>query len=127
MSGYTIARSELSSGVLTSRMILRVVRSLRTCGTPPSSGIMLLDSECTISSLETNSSMLKPFFQNRRAEIVDNLDCASKFCTMEEVHWVSSEHNVADILTRGVAKLEDLGPGSQWMHGPTFLSLQRDS
>ena len=104
LDGYTIPRSELSAGVLTSRMIYRVIKSLQTSGTPPFSGIMLLDSECTISSLETSSSSLKPFFQNGRAEIIDNLDRANKLCPMEEVHWVCSDFNVADILTRGQAK-----------------------
>ena len=126
LSGYTIPRSELSAGVLTSRMIYRVIKSLQSSDAPPFSGIMLLDSECTISSLETSSSTLKPFFQNRRAEIIDNLERASKFCTMEEVHWVSTDNNIADILTRGEAKLEDIGPGSPWMQGPTFLSCRRE-
>ena len=42
------------------------------------------------------------------------------------VHWVSSDNNVADLLTRGEAKLQDIGPGSRWMHGPNFLLLQRE-
>ena len=125
LRGYTIPRSELSAGVVTSRMIYRVVKSLQTSGFPPFSGIMLLDSECTISSLELSSSSLKPFFKNRRAEIIDNLEMSSKLCPMEQVHWVSSENNVADLLTRGEAKLEDIGPDSIWMRGPTFLSSRR--
>ena len=125
LNGYTIPRSELSAGMLTSRMLHRVVKSLQTSGSPPFSGIMLLDSECTISSLETSSSSLKPFFQNRRAEIIDNLEKANKMCPMEEVHWVSTDHNIADILTRGEARLEDIGPGSAWLHGPTFFLSRR--
>ena len=125
MNGYTIPRSELSAGVLTSRLLHRVVKSLQTSGSPPFSGIMLLDSECTISSLETSSSSLKPFFQNRRAEIIDNLEKANKMCPMEEVHWVSTDHNIANILTRGEARLEDIGPGSAWLHGPTFFLSRR--
>ena len=126
LSGYTIPRSELSAGVLTSRLIHRVVKSLQTSDAPPFSAIMLLDSECTISSLEASSSTLKPFFQNRRAEIIDNLEKTSKLCPMEDVHWVSTDNNIADLLTRGEAKLEDIGPDSAWMQGPTFLSSRRE-
>ena len=86
----------------------------------------MLDSECTISTLETSASQLKPFFHNRRAEILENIDSVSKFCEMEPVHWVRSEENIADILTRGTAKLSDLGPGSVWQSGPTFLSCRRE-
>ena len=42
-----------------------------------------------------------------------------------DLHWVASADNPADILTRGSAKLADIGPGSVWQSGPKFLSLPR--
>ena len=126
LRGYTVPRGEMSGGVLVSRMMLRVTRSLQSLPTKPFSSIILLDSTCTISALEVSSAQLKPFFHNRRSEMLDNMDEVKKYCEMEEVHWVSSENNAADILTRGVATLEDIGPCSSWQRGPTFLSLRRD-
>ena len=127
LRGYTVPRSEMSGAVLTSRMMVRVIKALQSTSTPPSSAIMLLDSECTISTLENSSSSLKPFFNNRRAEVIENLEKASKLCEVEEVHWVSSDNNAADILTRGTAKLSDIGPDSEWFGGPNFLSCRRES
>ena len=45
---------------------------------------------------------------------------------MESVHWVASADNPVDLLTRGTAKLQDVGPGSMWQVGPNFLSLPRE-
>ena len=55
------------------------------------------------------------------------MEKVSKFCKMEEIHWVSSENNAADILTRDTAKLDDIGPDSIWMSGPSFLSSPREA
>ena len=124
--GYTIPRSELSAGVLVSRMMLRVVKALQGIDTPPISNIMLLDSKCTISTLEVSSSHLKPFFHNRRSELLENMDAMAKICEVENVHWVCSADNVADLLTRGTVKLDEIGPKSIWMKGPKFLQQRRE-
>ena len=125
LSGYTIPRSEMSSGVLVSRLLLRVVRALSSMTESIFSSIILLDSECTISTLEASASQLKPFFHNRRAEIIENMEAVSKHCEMEPVHWVPTDLNVADLLTRGTASLADIGIGSLWQTGPKFFSLPR--
>ena len=66
LRGYTIPHSKICGAVIASRLLLRVAKSLQTLDKPPVSSILLLDSECTISCLEARSSMLKPFFHNRR-------------------------------------------------------------
>ena len=43
LRGYTVPRSEMSGAVLTSRMMVRVIKALQSTSTPPSSAIMLLD------------------------------------------------------------------------------------
>ena len=78
LSGFTIPRSEMSGAVVVSRLVLRVVRALQPMIEKPSSSIILLDSECTISTLETSASQLKPFFHNRRSEILENMENVSK-------------------------------------------------
>ena len=82
---------------------------------------MLLDSRCIISSLEMTSSKMLPFFQNRLAEIHENLDLVAKKCDVEKVHWVESELNPADLLTRGTASIRDIGPDSFHQKGPLAI------
>ena len=126
LRGFTIPRSELSGGVLVSRLVLAVVHALSKMEEKPVGSIILLDSTCTISSLEENAKKLKPFFHNRRAEILDNIDAVRKMCPMEDVHHVSGSLNPADIATRGNSKLEDIGPESYWQSGPQFLCSPRE-
>ena len=126
LQGYTVPRSELSGATLVSRMISKVVYALQHLDVKPVSAIMMLDSKCTISLLDANSKILKPFFQNRRAEIIENIAHVRKVCPMEDPHYVAGTLNVADMFTRGAAKVVDIGPGSLWQSGPQFLVLGRD-
>ena len=88
LRGFTIPRSELSGGVLVSRLVLTAAIALSRLEDTPTNSIILLDSTCTISCLEENAKKLKPFFHNRRAEILDNMDEVRQYCHMEEVHHV---------------------------------------
>ena len=49
-----------------------------------------------------------------------------KVCEVEDLHYVASKDNPADLATRGGIKLEDIGPGSFWQKGPLFLCSRRD-
>ena len=85
---------------------------------------MLVDSKCTISSVNTLRSLL-PYFQNRVSEIKDNISLVRKICQMEDVSYVESELNPSDLSTRATATLRELGPDSVHQVGPYFLSLGR--
>ena len=126
LRGFTIPRSELSGGVLASRLVLATVKALSKLEDSPTSAIILLDSMCTISSLEECARKLKPFFHNRRAEILDNIDQVREICPMEDVHHVAGKLNPSDIATRGNTKIDDIGIDSLWQCGPTFLCSPRD-
>ena len=106
--------------------MLVVVRALAKLEEKPSGAVLLMDSRCVISALEVTSGNLLPFFQNRVAEVLENLEAISKYCPIEPVHWIPSADNAADLLTRGDVKLEDLGPTSVHQCGPKFLSLPRE-
>ena len=125
LDGFTIPRSELSGAVLLSRLMFTVIRALIKLGIPILGSIMLLDSTCSISTLEENARKLKPFFHNRRAEILDNIAEIRKLCPMEDVHFVPGKLNPADIATRGNTKITEMGPGSVWQSGPDFLCSPR--
>ena len=126
LSGYTVPRSELSSTVLMSRMAKTTVKALQGEDyMKPKGVIMLSDSECSISAVETTSRVLKPFFHNRVAEILDNISEMKKYCNVEDIHHISSDNNPADLATRDLTKLEDLVSGSFWWKGPSFFSSRR--
>ena len=56
LRGFTTPRSELSAGVLVSRMAVRVARALGRVDSneSPKSCVFMLDSECTIAKLESS-------------------------------------------------------------------------
>ena len=89
-------------------------------------GVSLLsDSKYTISAVDTTTRVLKPFFHNRVADIVDNMAEMRKYCPVEDIHYVASADNPADLGTRGCVKAEDLGPNSFWQKGPSFFGSWR--
>ena len=126
LRGYTVPRAELCGALVTSRLLLTVAVALSKLDEKPVGAVMLLDSRCTISALEATSGNLLPFFQNRIAEIVENLAAVSKYCEVEPVQWVSTDDNPADLLTRGNVDIKDLGPKSFHQLGPKFLTLPRE-
>ena len=68
---------------------------------------------------------MKSFFHNRVAEIVDNIGEIRKYCPVEDIHYVASADNPADLGTRVCVKPEDLGPNSFWQKGPSFFGSWR--
>ena len=126
-SGFTIPRGELSGCVLQSRLALTTVKAFQSEEKLRPVGVtMLSDSRCSISAVEKSTSALKPFFHNRVGEILDNIAAMRKYCPVEDIHHVSGDLNPADLATRGLARVGDLGPGSFWQQGPHFLSLRRE-
>jgi len=125
ISGLTVPRGELTALTLLSRLILTVGQALRKLDYPPVSAIMLVDSKCALSSIYSTKILL-PFFQNRVAEVRDNMKQVRKFCDLEEVHYVESSLNPSDITTRATATITELGPNSLHQIGPYFFSLSRD-
>ena len=124
LQGLTVPRGELTGLTLQSRLMLTVVRALQKLDHPPVWSIMLVDSKCAISSVNTLRSLL-PYFQNRVSEIKDNISLVRKICQMEDVSYVESELNPSDLSTRATATLRELGPDSVHQVGPYFLSLGR--
>ena len=127
LTGHTVPRSELSGTLLESRLGLTAVKALHLEETIAAKGlIMLSDSKCSISAIDTTTRVLKPFFHNKVSEILDNMNQISKYCPIESVHYVSSMENPADLATRGNISVSDLGPLSFWQKGPLFLRSGRD-
>jgi hypothetical protein len=127
LSGFTVPRSELSGTVLLSRMGATTVKALNADSSmQPNSMVMLIDSKCTISVAEKSTASLKPFFHNRVSELIENVAAIKKVCPVEDLQYVASKENPADLATRGGIKLSEIGPKSFWQCGPTFLCWRRD-
>ena len=125
LGGMTVPRGELTGLTLQSRLVLRVVSALQRLDIPPVSSVLCCDSKCAISATHSTRSLL-PYFQNRVAEVKDNIEQIQKFCPVEEIQYVESSLNPSDISTKATATLDGLGPDSFHQLGPTFLCLPRD-
>ena len=110
-----------------SRSCLTTVKALsKEPSMSPKGVVMLSDSMCSIAAVETKSRSLKPFFHNRVAEIINNMEEMKQYCPVEKIFHIPGNLNPADLATRGKAHLSDLGPGSFWQTGPSFFRLRRD-
>ena len=61
------------------------------------------------------------------AEIIDNMVEMKKYCHLEDIHYVSSDLNPADLATRGNVLATDLGPFSYWQKRPKYLRSRRQT
>ena len=58
LRGLTIPRGELTSLTLLSRLMLKVIMALQKVSYPPTSSIMMVDSKCSISAVQTTKPLL---------------------------------------------------------------------
>ena len=123
LKGLTIPRSECNSLTMCTRLVKKVVKSMRE---PPEKAIFIGDSRCVISSVKNTTSSLHPFMHNRVGEILENIEEIKKTCEVEPLQHVDGKLNVADLATRGDSKLVEIGPGSLWQKGPEFLRKPRN-
>ena len=124
LQGLTVPRGELTALTLLSRLLCSVVVALQKLDTPPVSAIMLSDSKCAISSVYSTRSLL-PYFQNRVAEVKENMVQVRKYCPLEDIHYVETALNPSDLSTRATASVSELGPDSFHQTGPYFVSIPR--
>ena len=124
LQGLTVPRGELTALTLLSRLLWSVVVALQRLDFPPVSAVMLADSKCAISSVYSTRSLL-PYFQNRVAEVKENMVQVRKLCPLEDIHYVETALNPSDLSTRATASVSELGPDSFHQTGPYFLSIPR--
>ena len=127
LGAIKLPMSELAGAVLGSRLALTTVKALQSeSSMKPKGVVMLSDSMCTISAIETSTRALKLFFHNRVSEILENMSEIKKYCPMEDISYITSELNPADVGTRGTARVGDIGANSFWYRGPNFLRSRRN-
>ena len=118
--GTTIPRGELQALVVLHRLVTVVVDALPY---RLQSISVYTDSFCSIGALRKSTSVLRPFFANRVMEIGRLREQLTGFTDdLPPVSHIPGEQNPADLGTRGLVSVGDLGPGSTWQVGPAFLA-----
>ena len=108
--GETV-RNELSGATLSARITTWIQKN---SGVRFENAIHFLDSRIVRDMLDKDSYLFTTFFGLRVAEIQQKT-------VIENWLHIASGLNVADLLTKGCLPTE-LGPGSMWQCGPSFLT-----
>ena len=117
--GTTVPRGELQAIVILHRLIATVVDAFPGRFQSIST---FTDSLCSIGALNKSTSSLRPFFANRVLEVLRIREGLSEYTDeLPPVCHIPGELNPADLGTRGLVNVGDLGPGSTWQTGPPFL------
>ena len=112
----SIPRLEMLSCLILARLVDTVVRALPF---DISGNVFFSDSSCALAQLSSDSVMLNVFNSHRVSEI-------QQLTSPEEWRWVPTQHNIADLATRGLCTIEDVQPGSTYQEGPSWLRLEQD-
>ena len=95
------SRTELRGLLILSSLVTAVLPGLAEMPTRIS---LMYDSECTISAVECDSKLLKVWFSNRFAEILDHMEAwRRQGVEVDELNHWPGERNPADIATKGKA------------------------
>ena len=120
-----IPRNEMDGLILLARLVTAVLPGLTD---KPISFLPILDSRCTIQSIEAESKTLKDFFNNRCEEYNEHFrHWSDEGLTIEPIHYTTSRDDVADLATRGNVVVQQLDSFSEWQNGPKYLCYTRDS
>ena len=117
--GTTIPRGELQAIVVLHRLVATVIEAFPYKFKSVST---YTDSLCSLGAINKSTAALRPFFANRVLEIL-RLREQIKLSTDElaPVSHIPGENNPADVGTRGLMSVGDLGKDSFWQVGPDFL------
>ena len=111
----SIPRLELFAALLGARLKVNVDTALQRslpC-------VAVTDSSTVLSWIKSANPPSK-FEESRIIEIQSKIPESSWF-------WISTKANISDLLTRGLAKVEDIVAGSDYQSGPSWMYLdQRD-
>ena len=121
-------RVEMDGGVMASRLTYRTIKALNSEDVPEQVWIAG-DSETVLASREKDAGFFGEFYGNRIGETYDFMDEIKKMTKVgNDGEWwhVKSEDNAADRASRLDSTPADLGIGSEWQDGPSYLRLVRD-
>merc|ERR1711867_56918 len=93
------------------------------------SSVTCLDAECTISAVDSENGLLKPYLANRGAVVKGKFqEWQQNYpkLSFEPLQHIAGTLNPADLPTRTSCTAEDVEKDTPWQNGPSFLKLQRD-
>ena len=123
LDGTTIAKMELQALVQLTRSALKLTHAMDD---KVDRMILIGDSQCSVMAIRRPGVSYKAYFQNRVAEIRQNLGMLErKVGKLEEVAKIPGSINPADVGTRVGVKADELTADSLWLRGPHFLSTPR--
>ena len=111
MQKITTPRSELSAAQLQTRLKVWLLNILNI---KISRTLHIVDASIILGMITNISLKFDTYTAPRVTEIQTNSDLDSWF-------WVDTKDNPSDIGTRGKVTIKDLGIGSMWREGPTWL------
>ena len=126
LNGITVPRTEMNGLVLAKKLLDLAMVSMSE---PPTSVTFCLDSECTISTVQSENGLLKPYLANRRAVVIGKLqEWKAKFpeTDFQSLQDIAGPLNAADLRTRTTCTALDIGRNTPWQIGPIFLKLPRE-
>ena len=112
----TIPRIEMQACVMGSRLS-KTIQTYSELNF--SEVIQVIDSMCSLATLQNETSMLREYMANRANEILS-------VTNVENIYHVRSKLNISDLATRTDAVVEDISPSSDWQKGPSWMRLPRE-
>ena len=110
-----VPKSEMNGLLLLARLVTATLPGLVD---KPTSFLPILDSRCTIQSVEAEAKTLKDFFNNRCEECDEHRrHWVAQGLEVEPLHHTASADNIADLATRGKVTRELLDETSVWQNG----------
>ena len=119
-----VPRNEMNGLLLLARLVTATLPGLVD---KPTSLLVILDSRCTIQSVEAEAKTLKDFFNNRCEEWGEHRrQWESLGLEVEPLQHTASADNIGDIATKGKVSKEHVDEKSVWQNGPSYLQYERD-
>ena len=81
--------------------------------------IQVVDSMCTLATLQNETSALREYMGNRSTEVLS-------VTPKENIYHVRSKLYISDLGTRADVTVEDISPGSDWQCGTDWMRLPRE-
>ena len=121
--GTSVPRAELQALVICLRLLSSTLQATEA---KVRRVVVSVDSQCTLAALQKPGAQMKPYFSNRVAEATLLLsEARAKVGVLDPVQFVPGHLNPSDLGTRGDVGVSQLGAGSTWQKGPSFLLTPR--
>ena len=113
----TTPRGEMRSAVMSVRLCKGITHHMTL---KVKEIIYILDSMCTLATINKDTMALKEVMANNVTEILETTET-------NQWHHVPSAENISDLATRRDATVEDISPTIDWQKGKPWMSLSREN